>query len=199
MRMAWPTVIRSFAITLTFAVCLANAEFVGSLKQIPLSNLERSVVFAVRQEIQSGHFEQRKDLCIAAGKWISVDEKRVLSELGRQHLPFHANRWCNDGPRGLVIAILAPAIRSAPPLYEFVVDVSDSQPIRQEGAHFATLLRSGTYQIRCEDNSEPELIKYFQTCCPNMSDSKPKRRRTIGDYFASLHGRVARRRKESRT
>ena len=66
----------------------------------------------------------------------------------------------------MTIGIVAPIKTSANDTYELEVELGDLQPIRQEGAHFATLLRKGIYVVKCRKGARPELVSYSQTCCP---------------------------------
>jgi hypothetical protein len=129
-----------------------------------LRTTDRAVVFAIQREAQAIHIDGRKDICIAFGHGLDIHEKAVVAELENRNLKIHHENWCSRGPRGLNIAVVAPIRETSPGTYEFVVEVGDlSMP---EGAHFATLLRRGTYMVHCEGSSEPQLVSYRQTCCP---------------------------------
>jgi len=125
-----------------------------------LSNLDRAVVFAVSLEARASRLENRADVCVGLGHGLAVHEKEILFELRRGGLRVHPNDWCNQGPRGLVISIIAPTSESVPSTYDLVVQVDDLQPIRQGDEHFANLLRRGTYSIRCKGSSDPVLVRY---------------------------------------
>lgn len=126
-----------------------------------LSNLDRAVVFAMGLEIHANHFEDRPDVCIDIefGRGLKADERAILRALQHEGFKVHSNEWCNRGPRGLVISALSLVIESVQ-TYKLRVDASDSRPISQAGAHFATLLRRGTYTVRIKKDSEFELIRY---------------------------------------
>jgi hypothetical protein len=140
---------------------LALAKDNGPVNE--LGNLERVLAFAVQQEVQTSGVKNRKDLCVGFGHGLVADQEAVISELRRNGLKVHPNEWCNRGPRGLSIGIIAPVRETAPGMYELVLELADLS-IRQ-GEHFATLLRRGTYVIRCETGSEPRLVSYRETCC----------------------------------
>ncbi len=131
------------------------------------STVERVIVFAVQQESEASHLRSRKDLCIGFGHGLAVDEKAIISQLKHNGLKVHPNQWCNRGPRGLRIGIVAPINEVAPGMYELVIELGDLS-IRQ-GEHFATLLRRGTYVIRCDNGARPQLVSYRQTCCAKTS------------------------------
>jgi hypothetical protein len=130
-----------------------------------LATADRAIIFAVEREIRASHLEARTDVCVGFGQGMNINEKEVISELRRKGLKIHANEWCNRGPRGFTIAINAPITEPVPDTYNFVVELGDMRPIRQEGAHFATLLRRGTYTVKCEKGAPPRLVSYSKTCC----------------------------------
>jgi hypothetical protein len=127
-------------------------------------NLERAVAWAVQQEVQTGHLENRGDVCVGFASKEGVDTKAVISELRRKNYKIHTSNWCNSGPRGMTINIVGPIKESSPDAYELVIELGDSTGI-QGGEHFATLLRRGTYVIECREGAEPKLIEYRQGCC----------------------------------
>jgi hypothetical protein len=128
-----------------------------------LGQLERVIVFAVQQEVQASGLKNRKDVCLGFGNGLVADREAIISKLRSSGLRIHPNEWCNDGPRGLSVGIIAPVRETIPGLYELVLELGNLA-IRP-GEHFATLLRSGTYVIRCETGSEPRLVSYRETCC----------------------------------
>lgn len=128
-----------------------------------LSTLERVVVFAVQQAVKAGNLQSKRGLCIGIGQGLGVDDKAIISELKRSRLRVHENDWCNPGPRGVMIAIVAPIIETSTGTYELILQVDDLTI--QPGEHFATLVKRGTYVIRCEGKSEPQLISYRESCC----------------------------------
>jgi hypothetical protein len=136
-----------------------------------LTNTDRAIVFAVAQEIQANHLEKRRDVCLGFGHGLEVDETGVVGELSRRGLALHTIEWCNQGPRGAVISIIAPVDEERPGTYEFVVELTDLRPIKHEGEHFGTLLRRGTYVVQVKNTSTPELVTYRKTCCPTQPNS----------------------------
>ena len=124
------------------------------------TRLERAVAFAVYLEAHANRLESRTDVCVGFGHGLAVDDKGILFELRRRNLKVHSNNWCNQGPRGFVIEILGRAMESAPDTYEVVIELGDLRPIREAGEHFGTLLRRGTYTVKCQEGSEPELLRY---------------------------------------
>jgi hypothetical protein len=152
-------------VTLVFATSLIFqfqhvTDAKGHLGSGELTNLDRAIVFAVHLEIRANGFEHRSDVCVGFGSGLKVDEKEILSELNREKPIVHSNGWCNHGPRGLVIAINSPATEPHPGVYELIVEAGDNRPILQRGEHFATLLRRGTYMIKCKEGAEPALVLY---------------------------------------
>jgi hypothetical protein len=138
-----------------------------------LSNLGRAAAFAIRLEIHANRLENRTDVCVGFGHGLAVDEKAVLTELKREKVKVHSNDWCNQGLRGLAISIISPANESSPDTYEVVVEVGDLRQMWRGGEHFATLLRRGTYSVKCKNGVEPELVRYQETCCPEAPRSTP--------------------------
>jgi hypothetical protein len=131
-----------------------------------LNNLDRAIVFAVYLEAHASRLENREDVCIGFGHGLAVNEKEILSELKIRKIKVHSNDWCNRGPRGLVISVIAPITESTPGTYELEVQVGDLRAIREGSEHFGTLLRRGTYTVKCKDNPEPELVKYQEAVLP---------------------------------
>jgi hypothetical protein len=131
-----------------------------------LRSVDRAVVFAILQANEGPRIHDTKDICIGFGHGLGIHEKAAITELKDKGLKVHPSNWCSHGPhgRGLNIAIVAPIKEISPATYEFVLEVGDLSIA--QGKHFATLLRRGTYVIRCESNSEPALVSYRQTCCP---------------------------------
>src|ERR1035438_7848744 len=127
-----------------------------------LRNIERAVVFAIQQEFKGKLLENRKDVCVGFGHGLDIDDKAALLELKNRGLKARRASWCNRGPRGISIALVAPIRETSPGTYEFIVEVGDLAI--SEGEHFATLLRRGTYVVRCEGSLEPQLVSYRQTC-----------------------------------
>jgi hypothetical protein len=137
-------------------------------ERVSLSKLERVVVFVVKKEVAASHIEQRKDTCLGFDTRLRVNEKAILAELHQEGLQLHGEDYCNKGPRGITIELRSPIRSTSEMTFEVDVDLGDSNPILQEGAHFATLLRRGTYTVRYEDGFEPELLTYQQYCCTGL-------------------------------
>jgi hypothetical protein len=129
-----------------------------------LRNDERAVLFAVQREAARDNLTQRQDVCVAFDTRLKLDEKAILLELNRLRVPVHSYSWCSRGPRGLTIFI-GPIQEPRTSTYNIAVDLGDSRPIVEQGAHFATLVRRGTYTIKSAEHSEPELVSYSETCC----------------------------------
>jgi hypothetical protein len=138
-----------------------------------LSNADRAIVFAVRLEAHANQFEARKDVCVSFDTRMKVDKKGIRAELKREKLRVHADDWCLQGPRGVVIFVRGAIGEVAPETYELEVEASDWWPIKREGAHFATLLRRGTYSVKCKDASRPELVRYQGDALTQTPRSKP--------------------------
>jgi hypothetical protein len=142
------------AATLVFALLQVQAN-----GPTPAGQVERATVFAIQQEIQAGHIEKRRDVCVAFGPEAGVHAKEVISELRRKNFKIHTNDWCNIGPRGMKINMIGSVMESSPRTYEFVVELGDLSGI-QKGKHFGTLLRRGAYVIECRDGADPKLVEY---------------------------------------
>ncbi len=130
-----------------------------------LTNQERAIVYVINEEARDYALEVRADVCVGFSTDLSIRESRILAALREQGLHFHPGSWCNRGPRGVEILITMPNKERPPGTYEIVSGINDSDPIRLYGDHFATLLRSGRYVIKCVDGSEPTLGSYQLTCC----------------------------------
>jgi len=129
----------------------------------PPSDLERVAIFAIQQEVNASDLKSEKDICIALGHGLPVREKTILANLARKSPMPHPIAWCTTRNRGVSIVVLAPINESSPGQFEVAVEVGDEAI--KEGTHFATLLKRGTYVIRYQKGSEPQLMMYRQTCC----------------------------------
>jgi hypothetical protein len=138
----------------------------AALPGTDLRSVDRAVVFAILQANEGLRIHDTKDICIGFGHGLDIHKKAAITELKDKGLKVHPSDWCSHRPhgRGMNIAIVAPIKKISPATYEFVLEVGDLSIA--EGEHFATLLRRGTYVIRCESNSEPGLVSYRQTRCP---------------------------------
>jgi len=125
-----------------------------------MSNLDRAIAFAVYREDLTNKFETRKDVCVVFSTLLNVNQKGVLADLKERKLLVHPYTWCNKGPTGLTISVLAPVKESTPGIFEITIEVGDDRPILEKGEHFGTLLRRGIYTIECKDDSEPVLVQY---------------------------------------
>lgn len=125
--------------------------------------VERVIAFTVGLEAKAGHLEGRRDLCIGFGHGLAVDENAIVLRLKRNGLKMHRSEWCDRGPRGLRIGVVAPISETSRGTYELVLEASDLSI--HEGEHFATLLSRGTYVVRCLNASEPTLVSYRRACC----------------------------------
>lgn len=132
-----------------------------------LSNLERAVIFAIQQEAKTSDLTSGKDVCVGFGHGLALHEKRVLSSIKRGGIKAHTSDWCTQHGHGVSIAVLAPVKESSPGTFEVTVQVGDPSVKPEE--HFGTLLKKGTYVIRCDGSSEPQLVSYRQTCCLKAS------------------------------
>jgi hypothetical protein len=157
-----------FGILVCAAACLHIAHAENARNAKPLEEVEQVMLFAIKREAITGAFRQRKDVCVGFGSTLAHSEKRIISELRREGLQFHENDWCNRGPRGLKISIIAPVVEATPGIYEVTVELGDLNPIRERGEHFATLLRKGKYTIRQPNSSKLELVSYQQDCCASQ-------------------------------
>lgn len=132
-----------------------------------LSVVERVIEFSVQQEIKASNLAAHRDLCVGFGYGLIVDEGAIISSLKRKGTHIHENDWCNQGPRGIAIDILSPIHETSPGTYEVNVQIADLS--LRPGEHFATLLKRGTYVVRCVESSEPQIVSYRQTCCVKAS------------------------------
>jgi hypothetical protein len=162
------SVLKSSIAALMIIACQQIILAQETVKAGGLGNLERVAVFAVQQEVGANKLKTRSDLCIGFGDGLGIDEKAVMSKLNRVGLRLHPVGWCNDHARGLRIAIISPIRETSPGTYELTLELSDLSPLRR-GEHFATLVKRGTYVIRCDKGSEPELVSYQRTCCEKTS------------------------------
>ena len=131
------------------------------------SNLERAVIFAVQQEAKASDLTSGKDICVGFGHGLVLHEKAILSSLKHGGIKAHASDWCTQQGHCVSIAVIAPVKESSPGTFEVTVQVGDPSVKPEE--HFGTLLKKGTYVIRSEGNSEPQILSYQQTCCSKTS------------------------------
>ena len=130
----------------------------------PDVHMYRAVVFAVQQEFRSDHLEGRSDLCLGLGYGLRLSDKRILSQLRDVGIKLRPLKWCNHGPRGMAINVKSPIEASPDGTYTLVVELGDFEPIRREGAHFATLVREGIYVVKCcTAGAQLELVSYSRT------------------------------------
>lgn len=160
------TGIKSIIIAFVILTCQPFASAKENAPAGRMSTLDRAIAFAVYVEAHANRLENRTDVCIAFGHGLAVDKQGILSELRSRKLKMHTSDWCNQGPRGLLISIIGPTIESASGTYDLVVQVGDLRPLQQGSEHFATLLRKGTYSVKCKGGSEPELVRYQEAELP---------------------------------
>jgi len=151
-----------------------NALASGTSGAKPLSDLDRAVIFVVQKEAQTGHLEKRRDVCVSFDTRMAINQKGIISELRRSGLRIHNDDWCIHGrdPRGMVISVGQAGNQQSPGVFELPVALEDWWPIQREAADLGTLLRKGTYTVRCKEGSEPELVSYSQTCCAEAKEPK---------------------------
>ena len=130
-----------------------------------LTNQERAIVYVISDEATDYALEARGDVCVSFATDLPIRESKILVALRDKRLNFHSAAWCNRGPRGVEISITMPNKQTLSGTFEIVSGINDSDPIRLYGDHFATLLRSGTYVIKCNDDSDPVLEAYHLICC----------------------------------
>lgn len=133
------------------------ATAAGETNTDELTNRDRAVVFAVRNELKAARIKNRSDVCLGFGDGTLVHDALIFTEL--RHA-LHPMEWCDHGPAGFDIAVLSPIKESAPDTFELEVQTSDLRPILGQGAHFGTLLRRGVYTIRCGNGEVPKLLHY---------------------------------------
>jgi hypothetical protein len=165
--------------TRTWAISLVILAFLtgGATDAIPgegtrLSEMDRAVSLAVELEVRADRLDDRRDVCLAFGHGLAVDEKGIFFALRRRGLRLQAEGWCNQGPRGSVVSVVAPVRESPQGTYEVVVQLGDLRAIKESGAHFGTLVRRGTYVVRSEGSAKSELIAYRKSCCPESTGAQ---------------------------
>jgi hypothetical protein len=136
-----------------------------------VGNVERVLSFTVELEIQASGLRTRKDVCLAFGNGLVADQQAVLSDLRRDGFKVRLNEWCNHGPRGLSVQIVALINETVPGVFDVVVELGDNS-IRP-GEHFATLLRRGAYEIWYKSGYAPRLLSYQETCCTRRGAPSP--------------------------
>lgn len=126
-----------------------------------LSTMERVIVFTIQEEIQASNLSDRRDLCVGFGHGLVVNEKTILSDLAGKGTHVHKSDWCNG--RGISVSVLSPVKQIS--LSDYQLEVQAGDMTMRSGAHFATLLRRGTFVVHCPEDGEPRLLSYHQTCC----------------------------------
>ncbi len=104
-------------------------------------------------------------MCVQFAAGAVTDEKEVLSTVRKAGIKVHPGGWCNSGPRGLSVTVNSPTRELAPDRFAVVVALEDYEPIRKEGAHFATLLRRGTYTVEVDKEMMTKILFYEPSCC----------------------------------
>lgn len=133
-----------------------------------IGGADLAVVLAVEQEVRVSHLEKRRDICIGFGNGLSVDENGIISKLNDDGVKLRPNEWCNEGPRGSIVSVIAPIEQPHPGTYELTVELGDLRD-KQKGSHFGTLLRRGIYTVQSDDQNQPKVITYRKTCCPEQA------------------------------
>jgi hypothetical protein len=161
------------SVLVILAILLPQSILAGEVSTTKrLGEADRVVSFAIEQEIHANRLEERRDICVAFGQGLNLNETGIIAELNHRRLRVHPNPWCSQVPRGLVLSIIRPVEKTGPSVYEFGVQLSDLQPIKQEGEHFGTLLRRGTYTVQFSETKGPDLVAYRKTCCPEQPNPK---------------------------
>jgi hypothetical protein len=163
------TIISAILVALMFFTCQRVIGAQDNSRSGQLKNLDRVIAFVVQLEIHANRLENRTDVCVGFGNGLVVDEKAILSELKQEKLKVHSNEWCNQRVRGLKVSVIPPIKESEQETYELMVEVGDLRPIRERGEHFGTLLRRGTYTVKCKDGAEPEFARYQETALAGYS------------------------------
>jgi hypothetical protein len=115
---------KSYSFVVVIALQMTIVSTFGDAR-VPLSNSDRAVVFAIQQEIQSNHFERRKDVCVGFAPTFKSIEKRILSELRNRGLRVRSRGWCNSSPRGLVVDVISPHNEDGSDTYEVEIQLGD--------------------------------------------------------------------------
>lgn len=165
------TNLKLVAVVMVMFACQPVIGAQENSKSNQLTNLGRAIAFAVQLEIHANRLERRTDVCVGLSDKVEVSTKAILAELKHEKLEVRSEEWCNRGPRGLSVSVVSPAREQEPGTYEIRVELDDYWPISQRGAHFGTLLRSGTYTVNCREGAKPKLIRY-QTIMPPEEGQK---------------------------
>jgi hypothetical protein len=151
---------------LLLLLLLFQAPMRSSDAALRLTEGEQAALFVIREEVADYALEVRDDVCVEFGQESDLQSANLIAALREKGLRFHDGSWCNRGPRGVTIFIGEPqGAHNSSGTYEFVTEVSDSDPIRLRGDHLATLLRRSKYVVVCKGGSEPALNSYQVLCC----------------------------------
>jgi hypothetical protein len=164
--------VRPIFAVLTMIACLEPSSLGQNNGRSQSVQLDNAIVLAVQLEAYANHLESRRDVCVGFGDGLEVNQREIMSKLLHAGLKLQPNEWCNRGPRGLKISIIAPIVETAPGKYVLVLELGDLRPIRQSGEHFGTLLRRGEYSVTVREGSEVDLESYRKTCCSDPSTGK---------------------------
>jgi hypothetical protein len=140
--------------TILLVVISSSAWGTGTVR---LTNRQEAIVFVVRQELAAAGLGGRRDVCLAISEEPVESISQIFSRLGGR---IHPNDWCNKGPRGFKIAVIGQIKEPEPDLFQIEVQTSDLRPIIAQGAHFATPLRDGIYDVTLKDRHAANLIRY---------------------------------------
>jgi hypothetical protein len=158
-------VFRTFSILIFSLVFVPQIASAQAVREPVSSDKENSAVeFAVKQEVKAAHLGKEQNICLRFGYGLTVDQGDIFRKLNKTRRTYRKATWCNQGPSGSLISIIAPLATQGVDTYQIVVELSDLRSIKQ-GEHFGTLVRRGTYNIRVDDKLQPELIAYTKSCC----------------------------------
>ncbi len=131
----------------------------SSTSESSTRDLQRAITFAVRQELQAEPTKDRSDVCLAFGRGLEVDAKAIRAALVSEGIKLHPASWCNKGPRGVRVGVIAPVVQKPTRVYAVVLEIVDLSPIAK-GEHFGTLLKRGVYVVSLDEDAGPKLLEY---------------------------------------
>jgi hypothetical protein len=129
-----------------------------------LTEKERAAVFVIREEATDFALEAREDVCVEFGKDSSLRSTTIVAALREEGMKFHDGSWCNAHPRGVrLIVELQRSEQNPPSLYEFITQISDSDPIR----YMASILRLFFARVDTESSARSSLQRSWILirCC----------------------------------
>lgn len=125
-----------------------------------------AIAFAISQEVYANGLESKGDVCLGFGHDLGANENSISFILRNRGLKLRSSEWCNHGPRGWVVAVIAPVRNPRGHVYEIVIELGDLAGIKAQGEHFGTLVRRGTYTVQIDESIKAELLAYRKSCCP---------------------------------